>query len=491
MNINVIIILVSFVFVLVFFVSVFLFRNRNKYKLLYQKIYEKYKDLVDLDEYKEKTSREVDEIIKKKDEEIEKFNNEILKLKTNYSEKQSYYEKLLNEEIEKNNNEILKLKTNYSEKYSYYEKLLKEISIYEETEDIFSYGLYKPHFDFNTSEKYKNKIQEIRDIQKECIKNNNAAICTTEWSVNGSKAEGTKQTKRYIKLMLRAFNGECDAMISDVRWNNITKMEERLEKSFEAINKMGETHCTKITQEYKELKVKELRLAYEYQEKIYQEKEEQKMLKEQMREEEKLQKEIERKQKEIEKQLKEEAELEEKLKQAYEKGMQAEAEKYEEKIKELNQIIENSQRAISQAQQTKIGHIYVISNIGSFGENVFKIGMTRRLDPMERVNELGDASVPFRFDVHAMIKSNNAPELENSIHKYFDKKRVNLVNNRKEFFYVTLDDIEEFAKKNNLDVEFTKIAEARDYRESEALRSQNEKKKQMAETNLNKIPNSI
>lgn len=462
MNFIITILLMGFSIVLILVGFFFLLKNRNEYKKQYQQIVNKYKDLIDVDEYKEKTIRETEDLIKNRNEEIEKLNND-----------------------------ISSLRTSYSEKHSYYEKMLKEINLYEETEEIFSYGLYKPHFDFNTSEKYKNKIQEIREAQKDCIKNNDAAICTTEWSVNGSKAEGIKQTKRYIRLMLRAFNGECDAMISDVRWNNIVKMEERLEKSFDAINKMGETHCTLITQKYKELKLKELRLAYEYQEKVYQEKEEQKMIKEQMREEEKLQKEIERKQKEIERQMKEEAELKEKLKHAYEEGMQAEAEKYEEKIKELNQIIENGKRAISQAQQTKTGHIYVISNIGSFGENVFKIGMTRRLDPMERVNELGDASVPFKFDVHAMIKSNNAPELENSIHKYFDKKRVNLVNNRKEFFYVTLEDIEDFAKKNNLDVEFTKIAEARDYRESEAIRLQDKKKRQMVEADQNKIPSSI
>lgn len=124
------------------------------------------------------------------------------------------------------------------------------------------------------------------------------------------------------------------------------------------------------------------------------------------------------------------------------------------------------------AQQTKAGHVYVISNIGSFGDNVFKIGMTRRLEPMDRVKELGDASVPFEFDVHAMIYSDNAPELENIIHKEFDSRRVNLVNSRKEFFQVELEEIEEIAKKRNLDVEFTKIAEAREFRESKILREE-------------------
>jgi len=124
------------------------------------------------------------------------------------------------------------------------------------------------------------------------------------------------------------------------------------------------------------------------------------------------------------------------------------------------------------AQQTKSGHVYVISNIGSFGDNVYKIGMTRRLEPLDRVKELGDASVPFIFDVHAMIYSDDAPALENSLHKLFDSQRVNLVNSRKEFFKVTLEEIELQAKKTSSSVEFIKTAEAKDYNESKAIRMQ-------------------
>ncbi|MGE3727310.1 MAG: GIY-YIG nuclease family protein, partial [Candidatus Sericytochromatia bacterium] len=135
----------------------------------------------------------------------------------------------------------------------------------------------------------------------------------------------------------------------------------------------------------------------------------------------------------------------------------------------LHDAEEAKKRAISQAQLTKCGHVYVISNIGSFGEDVFKIGMTRRLDPMDRVKELGDASVPFPFDVHAMIYSEDAPGLENQLHKLFNESRLNRVNNRKEFFRVGLKDIEKAAHKFGATVEFTKIAEAKEYRESVAF----------------------
>ena len=131
---------------------------------------------------------------------------------------------------------------------------------------------------------------------------------------------------------------------------------------------------------------------------------------------------------------------------------------------------ERKQRAISQAQMTKSGNVYIISNVGSFGENVYKIGMTRRLEPEDRVNELGDASVPFKFDIHAMIASDDAPALENKLHEIFKTKSVNRVNYRKGFFRVTLDEIEQAVREcTNADIAFTKIAEAREYKETQAI----------------------
>ncbi|EMO26087.1 T5orf172 domain protein [Leptospira interrogans serovar Bataviae str. HAI135] len=268
-------------------------------------------------------------------------------------------------------------------------------------------------------------------------------------------------------------------MISDVRWNNILKMEERLLKVHDAINKLGETHSIHITNEYYKLKLKELRLTHEYQDKIYQEKQEQKRIQEQIREEERAQKEIEKALKESEDEERRYTKALEQAKKELEKAQGDQLQKIQLKMVELQKELEEAQRlkqrAISMAEQTKAGHVYVISNIGSFGESVYKIGMTRRLDPMDRVKELGDASVPFEFDVHAIIYSENAPEFEKLLHKEFDLRKVNLVNNRKEFFNITLDEIEEIAKKHRSDIEFTKIAEAREYRESIKIRSEREK----------------
>ena len=155
----------------------------------------------------------------------------------------------------------------------------------------------------------------------------------------------------------------------------------------------------------------------------------------------------------------------------------------------LKEAEEKNQRAISMAQQTKAGHVYIISNIGSFGADVFKIGMTRRLDPYERVYELGGASVPFEFDVHAMIPCNDAPSLENKLHKAFEKYKMNLVNNRREFFKVSLNEIENQVKRENPKAEFIRTALAEQYRKSEALRKQ---RQEVAPLPMDKqFPNSL
>jgi hypothetical protein len=223
----------------------------------------------------------------------------------------------------------------------------------------------------------------------------------------------------------------------------------------------------------------ELRLTHEYEQKRYEEREEQRAIREQMREEERALREAERAQQEA---ASEEARYERALEKARADVEKATGEKLaraNEKLFELEQKLaeahEKMQRAKSLAELTRSGYVYVISNLGTLGDGTFKIGMTRRLDPMDRVQELGDASVPFPFDVHAMIHSDDAPALENAFHREFAERRVNLVNLRKEYFHVTLEEIEAFARKQNVAVQFTKIAEAREYRETLAMRRRNEK----------------
>jgi hypothetical protein len=367
----------------------------------------------------------------------------------------------------------VQLMQDYARAKSTYDALKKELFTLEENLEDISYGLYKPHFSFETSAQYRLQIETMKEQQRRLIREGKAAVCFAKWTVGGSEKDGARMTKQYLKLLLRAFNGECDAAIAKVAWNNATKMEERIRKSFEAINEMGTIIQTAITQDYLDLKLRELWLTYEHEEKRHEEQEEQRRIREQIREEERVQRELDKAREDAER---EEARFQKALEKARAEAARASAAQLEEMNQrvaalqaQLEEARRQKERAISQAQITKSGYVYVISNVGSFGENVYKIGMTRRLEPMERVQELGDASVPFPFDVHAMLYTENAPGLEKSLHEFFSKRRVNLVNPRKEFFRVSLDEIEQFAERKGLKIEFTKIAEAKEYRESLSL----------------------
>lgn len=368
------------------------------------------------------------------------------------------------------------LEHKYRSAMSKFEKLQREVNMLEESLEMIEFGVYKPHFEYTSPDRYKAALEALREKEKALIKGEQAVVCRTEWSVGGSAAEGRKMTKQTHKLMLRAFNGECDAALAKVRWDNILKMEERVRKAADTINKAAEVNQSYITQGYIDLKIQELRLTYELQAKIQEEKEEQKRIQEEMREEERARREIAKAQEAAEK---EEARYQKALEKAREELKKADGSKFDKLQAQIAQLeaqlqsaSEMKQRAISQAQLTKAGHVYVISNIGSFGEEMFKIGMTRRLDPMDRVKELGDASVPFEFDVHAMVYSDNAPELERKLHLEFAGRRVNLVNPRKEFFQVSLDELEDWAKVQGMTMELTKVAEAQHYRQSVELRKQ-------------------
>ena len=348
----------------------------------------------------------------------------------------------------------------------------------EEEADLHSLGFYKPHYTFEHAESFQKELDRIRDVQKAMLKTKSAAVCSTEWTVNGSVTEGRKQINQTLRLILRAFNGESDAAIAKVTYSNINIMEARINKSWEALNKLVEVQQCRIVVEYLDLKLQELHLAHEYEERLQKEKEEQRLIKERMRDEELARREIEKAKLQAEK---EEEQYQEALEQARVEAQRAVGEQQEKltaKVEELERRLAeahaNKERALSRAQLTRSGHVYVISNIGSFGEEVFKIGMTRRLDPFERIRELGDASVPFEFDIHAVIFSEDAPALEATLHREFDGRRINLVNERKEFFGVSIQDIARAVTRCHGEIQITLAAEARDYRKTLAMRAANQ-----------------
>jgi hypothetical protein len=353
------------------------------------------------------------------------------------------------------------------------DRLRAEFNALDEEANLQSFGFYKPRYDFANSSQYQARLESVRERQKRMIKDKTAAVALTKWMVNGSVVEGRKQINQTLKLMLRAFNGECDAAVAKVKYNNALVMETRIRKAYEVINSLAEVQTCRIAWDYLDLKLEELFLAHEYQEKLQEEKEEQRHIREQIREEEIALRELEKAKLDAEK---EERRYTEALRKATEEAERAVGEKQqkllwqvEELQRRLAEARTNKERAIAQAQMTRSGHVYVISNVGSFGEHVYKIGMTRRLDPMDRVRELGSASVPFSFDVHAIIYSEDAPTLENKLHKLFHQRRINLINTRKEFFRATIEEIAQAVRENHGEIEMTLAAEAVEYRKTLAM----------------------
>ena len=343
------------------------------------------------------------------------------------------------------------------------------------------YGLYKPRFAFANSTQYRDALKEVRDEQKALIKHINEQAKKTTWSVNGSKTEGKKMVADITKLLIRGFNSECDDLVAKVRTSNIDRSIERIRKSAESISKLGRVIGLSIPEQYIHLKEKEARLGYEFAMAKEKEKEEIRAAREREREEAKVRKEIEERRKRLKKERKQYADALEALKkQAETSGMTDDIEK---KMAELSENLSEVDTGIADVDyreaNQKAGYVYVISNIGSFGEGIYKIGMTRRLDPMERVKELGDASVPFEFDVHALIFTDDAPGLEAALHREFSDRRVNMVNNRREFFRVSLEEIEQVVMANyDKTVEFTEAPDAAQYRTSEAMRREMQQKEE-------------
>lgn len=368
--------------------------------------------------------------------------------------------------------EIISLKEQTKSILQEAEEKKKQIIILDDELLMQSFGVYQPMYRLTSSEEYKNRLSLITEKQKEMIRDKNAVNFYDGWTVNGSKAEGKKMTNSNIKQILRTFNNECDSIIDKVKFNNILSIEQRIRKAYDDLNKMNETNKISLKKGYLDLKIEELHLCHEYELKKQEEREEQQRAREELREEQKVLKEIEAMKKKIEKEEQHFTQAMDELKQKVENSSNdEEKEKLLDRIRELEKHMEEIQEqkrdVENREQNTRAGYVYIISNIGAFGEDVYKIGMTRRLEPLDRVRELGDASVPFTFDVHALIFSNDAPTLENTLHKHFDDKRLNRINGRKEFFKVTLDDIESIVKANHdKTVEFVKTPDAAEFRET-------------------------
>lgn len=289
--------------------------------------------------------------------------------------------------------------------------------------------------------------------------------------------ENKRHQNAQAKQIIRLFNAETSQLINKVNSKNIESMQNKIFKSYEGINKIFETDNVRIPETLLDIKLEMLDLMHKYQVKI----EDEKIIR---REERARLKEIEQAEKEMEKKLKEldkdirhhNNEIKKLTMYLNNTDLQVEKELYIEKIRELDQSLKNLNSERENVEDRKdnaqSGFVYIISNIGSFGENVYKIGVTRRLEPIDRINELSSASVPFEFDVHALIFSENAFELKNKLHEYFKKYKVNKVNGRKEFFKVNINEIKDkVLSEHNSTVQFIDEPKAIQYRETLRLTS--------------------
>lgn len=348
-------------------------------------------------------------------------------------------------------------------------------------------GYYEPVYGFEDLPSYQEEIGRIKQEQKAMLRisgengdRSAAAYATTMVSYNGSEAQGRKLLRKVLRLMLRAFNGECDAFIARTTYRNVMTMQKRIRSAFEQVNKIAAIWNCELNNQYMHNRLKELGLVYEYSELQERIKEQQAWIREQQREDEKARKEAVKREKEASQKAEAVEKAVHEARQALEEATAKDKAVFRERIEALERqlaaALEEKQRAQSLAQQTRAGFVYIFSNIGSFGEDVFKIGMTRREDPEERRRELGAASVPFPFDCHAYIWTEDAPTLERELQKHFEAQRLNLQNDRKEFFRITIEEIHAEVERLReglgitAEIQWTMLAEAKDFRLSEAKR---------------------
>lgn len=446
-------------------------------KSIANKKIDNYKSLTEALESKTKELEDTSEELDASKSTLEQVNSETQELQELKNNADSIKLDLDNDtsSLEKVRSELAVTSENLSNENEKLYSLMSKIDIYSRIDEFVDVGHYEmPAYLYETSARFSEEIKRTREQQKELIKNKDAITCDATISFGGNASAGKKVLDGQVKLILAAFNIESDSLIAKVSPSNFPKILERIEKLANTLEKSAiSLHCG-FNIEYIELKMEECRLQYQFTLKKKEEQEEQRLIKEQIREEQRAIKEFEKAVAEAEKEEKLYRSLLEKARKQLDSANEEEKIIAQQKIEALElQLAEaeaKEERAKSMAQQTRKGHVYVISNVGSFGEDVYKIGLTRRLEPMDRVKELGDASVPFSFDVHAMIYVEDAPALESALHKEFTHKRVNAVNLRKEFFTVDLESIKEAVNKiAGVDADFNMTVLAEEYFESKRL----------------------
>ncbi|GAA3723858.1 hypothetical protein GCM10022225_00910 [Plantactinospora mayteni] len=314
---------------------------------------------------------------------------------------------------------------------------------------------------------YKERLNRLQQSIKTMARGDQAVLAVTNWTVNGSSREGAAMVRDFSRLMLRAYNAEADNCVRNVKPHRVAAMVDRLAKVRATIARLGKTMDIQIAGSYHEARVMEIRLTADYLGKVEEEKERVRAERERQREEERARRDFEREKARL---AKEQAHYQSALAKLQASGSTAGVEELQQKLEELADAIAGVD---ARDANVRAGYVYVISNLGAFGPDMVKIGMTRRLEPQDRIRELGDASVPFRFDTHALIFSEDAVGLESRLHAALAEHRVNQVNTQREFFYATPAEVravlERIAGQHLL--EYREMPEALEWRASGARTS--------------------
>lgn len=292
-------------------------------------------------------------------------------------------------------------------------------------------GIYRYHHPLEYAAEYKEQLSELTQGIAEMVKAGTAVLASDMFTFNNSLAKGRRMTSEFSKLMLRAYNAEADNCVRALRAGNVITAKKRLESSVTTIAKLGVMMEMRINPDYHDLRIKELELTADYLMKLQVEKEEAREERERLREERKAEQELAAERARLDKEREHYANA---LQALMNSDDQAAVADLAERLHSIDEAIEAND---FRAANIRAGYVYVISNRGALGPSIVKIGLTRRLEPLDRVRELGDASVPFPFDVHAMFFADDAVTVEADLHRAFAERRVNHVNQRREFFFAT------------------------------------------------------
>ena len=301
----------------------------------------------------------------------------------------------------------------------------------QETEILQEVGIYEYRHPLSDSVAYKAELEKLKDRIKTTVKQDGAVLAAQGWTVNGSEAQGRKMIRDYSKLMLRAYNAEADNLVRGLKPYKLNSAVDRLNKVASTIERLGKTMSLRVADQYHRLRIRELELTADYQEMLAREKEKEREERQRLREQRKLEQEIAREKARLDKERQHYSNA---LQTLIDKGDTEGGERLRAQLAEIDRAIEDVDY---RAANVRAGYVYVVSNLGALGERMIKVGMTRRLDPTDRIRELSDASVPFNFDIHALFFSDDAYGIEAQMHQRLADKRVNRVNLRREFFYAT------------------------------------------------------